>query len=1259
MRKIADRIKNNKGSITLFVLIAMIFFLIFALTMYVQINSKKSAQMKEIEKIQEEYNSTNIDEIYDNNEGNTDGEISIILYTMDGEVYDLSQWTNQNLKLKINYPDDVNEEDRFYYKDGVKIKYTENEIIEENCVISVEYDTGRESVKITRIDKQSATVIYDKNGDEYILGEGENTKNISTKIIADDGYGSGVKTIEYQISDSPNMPSQDDKSWKTTENSQIVEETKTGGIYYVYVKTTDNVGNIGIYKSKPFKVSYQVIYDINGEKGGPTNQIKTHGVNLILSLEKPTKDGYTFIGWGIEKDTDKVMYRPGETYSENATRRLYAIYTKEITATFNYYNGEVKTIVLKGTANNDDTSVDIVAPNLENTTKDGITYNARGWSTNTSGNATIDVNPGDNVTLSTNTTYYASYSKPVTLSYEANGGNEAPENQNENTYLNYKGAITPANITISSTKPTRTGWTFENWNIASDGEGTSYMPGDNIEITTNCTLYAIWKDATPPTVTLSPNGGTTLIPPTGTAIISTKLTATDNESGLKTLQYAWSTSSTSEPRSWTNFTNGQTVSKSDISSVGTYYLWTNVIDNEGNRATNVKISNVFIVKPASGTEYKITITPDKTDWTNQDVIGTVVYGTALTNNRKAGFGKTLEQAKNSATTGNASRVTATENGCIYAEASDMAGNKVSEYINVTNIDKTSPEIINTTKGTDNFPDSTFKSGLNGIDVYNNNNNGQVKINRVNASSDIPTDSGYMLEIKTTGSSTSPGRGGYVQWLNVQSNHVYRHRIIAKIPKGYKIQRAANACGNNATHTWLTSQEGTGKWELYEYETDCGSSGTFQTMGHIYIDKTTATSDIVTWQVAYSNIIDLNGGPAIFRLGDVAFNSGLNSAVAYNNSNSGKVTLNRVAKSSDSPSTSTHMLEIKTTGSPTSPGLGGFYQMIDSGANQVFRHRIIAKIPKGYKIMCASNSCGDGAVFSWLTPQEGTGEWKVYEYEVICGSTGTFSTFGYIYLDKIASSSPTNVTWYVQYSSVINTSKYLNKGTMKINAKDDSSGIYKYGYSSSATVEPTNYMTNNPKKNVAIVDLKISDYNNEYLWLKDVAGNTKVIRTKHKTPPQISSQPKNITVNSGSTASFSVSVTTGYPEKLSYQWQYRPNSSSGWYDGGSATNGDYSNTKKEVNVSSAVNGYQYRCKISNGVYTIYTNIATLTVNEVAHTCNTNGYCTSIHSSGVSWLCKCGSYHTTHRHAMCTICGKKSPVSWWKCPNYPEGVPMPCK
>ena len=213
-------------------------------------------------------------------------------------------------------------------------------------------------------------------------------------------------------------------------------------------------------------------------------------------------------------------------------------------------------------------------------------------------------------------------------------------------------------------------------------------------------------DKTLPTVTLSQNGGTYAIP-TGAskATIKTRLTAGDTGgSNLKTLQYAWSTSNTTAPTSWTNFTNGAEVSKTDAVA-GTYYLWTNVTDASGNVASNVRTSAGFVVKNNDNTG-KITISPDKTGWTNTDVIGTVTYGSTLTAGKKAGFGTTLDAAKTAAATSTAASVTATENGYFYAEATDAGGNKVTTSLQITTIDKIAP-------------DATFAGSFSRSDLYVN------------------------------------------------------------------------------------------------------------------------------------------------------------------------------------------------------------------------------------------------------------------------------------------------------------------------------------------------------------------------------------------------------------------------------------------------------------------------------------------------------------------------------------------------------------
>lgn len=72
-----------------------------------------------------------------------------------------------------------------------------------------------------------------------------------------------------------------------------------------------------------------------------------------------------------------------------------------------------------------------------------------------------------------------------TISYDANGGIGAPSSQTK-TY--------DATLTLSSTKPTRTGYTFKEWNTLIDGSGTVYEAGGNYTDNSNIVLYAMWNE---------------------------------------------------------------------------------------------------------------------------------------------------------------------------------------------------------------------------------------------------------------------------------------------------------------------------------------------------------------------------------------------------------------------------------------------------------------------------------------------------------------------------------------------------------------------------------------------------------------------------------------------------------------------------------------------------------------------------------------------------------------------------------------------
>ncbi len=85
----------------------------------------------------------------------------------------------------------------------------------------------------------------------------------------------------------------------------------------------------------------------------------------------------------------------------------------------------------------------------------------------------------------------ADYSKYVTLTYDANGGEGAPAA--EKKLRNADGT----QFTISTVEPTYEGHDFAGWADTPNAEAAQYKAGDTITITANKTIYAVWTEHIP------------------------------------------------------------------------------------------------------------------------------------------------------------------------------------------------------------------------------------------------------------------------------------------------------------------------------------------------------------------------------------------------------------------------------------------------------------------------------------------------------------------------------------------------------------------------------------------------------------------------------------------------------------------------------------------------------------------------------------------------------------------------------------------
>lgn len=102
--------------------------------------------------------------------------------------------------------------------------------------------------------------------------------------------------------------------------------------------------------------------------------------------------------------------------------------------------------------------------------------------TNTGGvNAPDGESASKSVSLSVSVPAWTSY----TVSYNANGGSGAPSNQTK-----WKDQA----LTLSSTKPTRTGYTFKGWGTSASDTTVDYAAGASYTANASDTLYAIWQE---------------------------------------------------------------------------------------------------------------------------------------------------------------------------------------------------------------------------------------------------------------------------------------------------------------------------------------------------------------------------------------------------------------------------------------------------------------------------------------------------------------------------------------------------------------------------------------------------------------------------------------------------------------------------------------------------------------------------------------------------------------------------------------------
>ncbi len=209
--------------------------------------------------------------------------------------------------------------------------------------------------------------------------------------------------------------------------------------------------------------------------------------------EDPTRTGYTFDNW----DTTYTNVTADITVTATYTANSYAL-------TFNAMGGTVDPAFVSVT-------YDQAVGTLPTPTKAGYTFVA--WNS---------ANDGTGITYTSATVYQVAAGIIVYAMWEANDYTL--------TFNAVGGTVDPTSMTVTYNEavgtlptPTKPGYSFLEWNTASDGNGTTYDSSTVYMLTTGLTLYAIW-DANDYTLTFDAAGGT--VDPTSKTVTYNELVGT-------------------------------------------------------------------------------------------------------------------------------------------------------------------------------------------------------------------------------------------------------------------------------------------------------------------------------------------------------------------------------------------------------------------------------------------------------------------------------------------------------------------------------------------------------------------------------------------------------------------------------------------------------------------------------------------------------------------------------------------------------------
>lgn len=237
--------------------------------------------------------------------------------------------------------------------------------------------------------------------------------------------------------------------------------------------------NVSFSVTVPAWTSYTITYNANGGTGAPSSQTKWKDQTLTLSSTKPTRTGYSFLGWSTSSSATSATYSAGGSYTANSAATLYAVWkANTYTVSYNANGGTGapssqtktygKTLILSSTK-----------PTRTN-------YNFKGWGTSASA-TTVSYTAGASYTNNAAITLYAvweiAYIKPrisnLTIVRCNSNGTANDEGQNGLIGFNWECDLTVSAITIKWKLPSSSTWSSASISASGTSGTVNHVIGSN------------------------------------------------------------------------------------------------------------------------------------------------------------------------------------------------------------------------------------------------------------------------------------------------------------------------------------------------------------------------------------------------------------------------------------------------------------------------------------------------------------------------------------------------------------------------------------------------------------------------------------------------------------------------------------------------------------------------------------------------------------------------------------------------------------